>query len=77
MVQGYTLKHSNYLVQNSWEGYSLIYATQVCAAHWVEVLRHFGLQTGIDFAHFGLESGTVFEGTTGSMTVFIVSVPNE
>ena len=25
----------------------------------------FGLKTGIDFAHFGLESGMVFEGTTG------------
>ena len=27
------------------------------------VLRRFGLKTGIDFAHFGLESGMVFEGT--------------
>ena len=25
----------------------------------------FGLKTGIDFTHFGLESGMVFEGTTG------------
>ena len=25
----------------------------------------FGLTTGIHFAHFGLESGMVFEGTTG------------
>ena len=25
----------------------------------------FGQKTGIDFAHFGLESGMVFEGTTG------------
>ena len=25
----------------------------------------FGLKTGIDFAHFDLESGMVFEGTTG------------
>ena len=24
-----------------------------------------GLKTGIDFAHFGLESGMIFEGTTG------------
>ena len=29
------------------------------------VLRRFSLKTGIDFAHFGLESGMVFEGTTG------------
>ena len=28
-------------------------------------LRRFGLKTGIDFAHFGLESGMVFEGNTG------------
>jgi len=27
-------------------------------------LRRFGLKTDIDFAHFGLESGMVFEGTT-------------
>ena len=26
----------------------------------------FGLKTCIDFAHFGLESGMVFEGTTGA-----------
>ena len=28
-------------------------------------LRRFGLNTDIDFAHFGLEWGMVFEGTTG------------
>ena len=27
-------------------------------------ISHFGLKTCIDFAHFGLESGVVFEGTT-------------
>ena len=27
-------------------------------------LRRFGLKTGVHFAHFGLESGVVFEGTT-------------
>ena len=31
----------------------------------VGFLRRFGLKTGIDFDHFGLESGTVFKGTTG------------
>ena len=30
-----------------------------------KVLRRFGLKTGIDFAHFDLESGMVFEGNTG------------
>ena len=33
--------------------------------HRLGVLRRFGLKTGIHFAHFGLESGMVFEGTTG------------
>ena len=33
--------------------------------HWVGFLRRFGLKTGINFAQFGLESGMVFEGTTG------------
>ena len=28
-------------------------------------LRRFGLKTGIDFAHLGLELGMVFEETTG------------
>ena len=31
----------------------------------VGVLRFFGRITGIDFAHFGLESGMAFEGITG------------
>ena len=30
----------------------------------VGFLGLFGLKTGTDFAHFGLESGKVFEGTT-------------
>ena len=29
-------------------------------------LSRFGLKTGIDFDHYGLESGMVFEGTTGA-----------
>ena len=41
--------------------------------------RLLGLKTGIGFAHFGLQSGMVFEGTTGvyNMNVFIVSIPAE
>ena len=31
----------------------------------VRFLRHCSLKTGIDFAHFGLESGMGFEGATG------------
>ena len=34
-------------------------------AHRVGFLRRFVLKTGIHFAHFGLELGMVFEGTTG------------
>ena len=38
----------------------------VCAAPSGRVsLRRFGPKTGIHFVHFGLESGWVFEGTTG------------
>ena len=33
--------------------------------HGVGFFDRFGLKTGIHFAHFGLESGMVFEGTTG------------
>ena len=33
--------------------------------HWVGFLRRFGRKTDIHFAHFGLESGMVFEVTTG------------
>ena len=29
--------------------------------------RSFGLKTGIDFAHFGLESGMVYQGNYGSV----------
>ena len=41
-------------------GYSLIFVLP----HRVGFLRRFGLKTGIHFAHFGLVSGMVFEGTT-------------
>ena len=33
--------------------------------HQVGFLGRFGLKTGIDFAHFGHESGMVFKGITG------------
>ena len=45
--------------------------------HRVGFLGLFGLKTGINFVHIGLESGMVFKGTRESMNVFIVSVPNE
>ena len=40
----------------------------------VGFLDRFGLKTGIHFAHFGLESGIVFEGTTECMNVFFISI---
>ena len=36
---------------------------RVCAAPKSKVFEPFCLKTGFDFAHFGLESGMVFEGT--------------
>ena len=33
--------------------------------HRVGFLRHFGLKAGMDFDHFNLESGVVFEGIAG------------
>ena len=48
------------------EGYSLLYKLyRYVPPHQVGFLRRFGLKTGMHFAHFGLESGMVFEGTTG------------
>ena len=45
--------------------------------HWVRFLRRFGLKTGVEFAHFGLESGMVFGELRECMKVFIVSIPSE
>ena len=42
-------------------------------SNWPWFVCLFGLKTGINFAHFGLESGMVFEGTMG----VYVSIPNE
>ena len=36
----------------------------MCRPHRIGFLRHFGLKTGIHLAHFGLELGMVFKGTT-------------
>ena len=60
------------------ERYSLILAIlRYVPPHWVGFLRRFGLKTGIHFAHFGMESGMVFEKTSECMNVFIVSILNE
>ena len=49
---------------------SLIKPYRYVLSHRVRFLSGFGLKTGIDFAHFGLESGVVFERRT-------YSIPNE
>ena len=54
-----------------------MYLCRYVPPHRVGFLRRFSLKTGIHFAHFGLQSGMVFEGTTECMNVFIVSIPNE
>ena len=36
----------------------------MCSPKRYGVLRRFGLKTSIEFPHFGLESGMIFEGTT-------------
>ena len=47
---------------------------QYVPPHRVGFLGRFGLKTGIHFAHVGLESGMILEGSTN---VFLVSIPNE
>ena len=50
----------------AWEGCTPLYKLyRYVPPHRVGFLRRFGLKTGIHFAHFGLKSGRVFEGTTG------------
>ena len=71
MNSGYVTPLSAYFHSNSgWllpgGGATPLYKPYRCVPpHRVGFLRRFGLKTGIDFAHFGLESGMVFEGTTG------------
>ena len=47
------------------EGTSLYKLYRYVPPHWVGFLHRFGLKTGIHLAHFDLESGMVYEGTTG------------
>ena len=53
------------IMQIGGRGTPLYKLYRVCAALSVGFLRRFGLKMGIHFAHFGLESGMIFEGTTG------------
>ena len=51
----------------------------MCRPHRLGLLLRFGLRTGIHFAHFGLESGVIFDmgEPRDCMNVFIVSIPTE
>ena len=42
----------------------------VCCPKEYGFLRRFGLKTGIDFAHFGLESGIVFRELRWCINIF-------
>ena len=46
-------------------GTSLYKPYRYLPPHRVGFLGRFGLKTGIHLAHFGLDAGIVFEGTTG------------
>ena len=48
----------------------------MCRPKGFDYLRRFGLKTGLDFAHFGLESGMVYEGLRLCINVFVVSIRN-
>ena len=50
----------------SWGGTPLYKPYSYVPTPSVGFLGLFGLKTGIGFAHFGLESSIVFEGTTGA-----------
>ena len=56
-------KFVTHLIFEMPRGYSLI-ISHIVMCRPKGFLRCFGLKTGKDFAHFGLESGMVFEGTT-------------
>ena len=58
------------------EGTPLYKPYRYVPPHRVGFLRRFGLKTGIDFAHFGLESGVVLKGTMECKYDFIVSIPD-
>ena len=67
-----SLLDNSCMVHAGGEGSSLYKLYRYVPPHRVGFLRFFVLKTGIHFAHFGLESSMVFEGTTECMNVFIV-----
>ena len=49
-----------------WGGTPLYKLCRYVPPQRVWFLSHFGLKTGIDFDHYVLKSGMIFEGTTGA-----------
>ena len=61
---GSTVSYSGIRVRKNLWSTPLYKLYRYVPPHRVGFLHGFGLKTGIHFAHFGLESGTVFERTT-------------
>ena len=61
--------HNHMYSTRSWQStqskFYISYLYRYVPPYRVEFLRRFGLKTDIHFAHFGMESRVVFEGTTG------------
>ena len=62
---GSTISYSGIRIRKNLWSTPLYKLYRYVPPHRVGFLHGFGLKTGIQFAHFGLESGMVFEGTTG------------
>ena len=61
---GSTISYSGIRIRKNLWSTPLYKLYRYVPPHRVGFLHGFGLKTGIHFAHFGLESGTVFERTT-------------
>ena len=61
---GWTVSYSGIRIRKNLWSTPLYKLYRYVPPHRVGFLHGFGLKTGIHFAHFGLESGTVFERTT-------------
>ena len=62
---GSTISYSGIRIRKNLWSTPLYKLYRYVPPHRVGFLHGFGLKTGIHFAHSGLESGMVFEGTTG------------
>ena len=67
MVEAFILRFDCLLLwlKISWGGTPLYKLYRYMPPHRVEFLHRFGLKTGLHLAYFGLESGMIFDGTSG------------